>query len=243
MNRRRRRWLLAAAGLPLVAIVVLGVEVEVARRGENLDDVDLVHPAGTSERVAVWLGDSTAYGIGVRDPADGVAGRIAADRDERVIMLGVSGATLSDVLARQLPKVAASDPDIIYISVGANDTTHLTRRPAFTSMYRRLLDGLPAGVPVVVLGIPDFGAPPRFAQPLRAIAGFRARQLDRAVRRVVADRPGTSYVDIAGPTGPPFRRDPDRYFADDGYHPSAAGYALWAEAVLAAVPGLSGFGG
>ncbi len=229
---RRRRWILAAAGLPLAAVAVLGVEVEVARRAENLDDVDLVHPAGTSDRTAVWLGDSTAYGIGITDTADGVAGRVAAERNERVVMLGVSGATLSDVVERQLPDVAASDPDIVYLSVGANDTTHLTRRPAFEEGYRRLLAGLPAGVPVVVLGIPDFGSPPRLPQPLRAIAGFRARQLDRVVRRVVADRPGTTYVDIAGPTGPPFRRDPDRYFSDDGYHPSADGYELWAKAVF-----------
>lgn len=229
---RRRRWFFVAAGLPLVAVVALGVEVEIARRGENLDDVDLVHPTGTSDRIAVWLGDSTAYGIGVTDPADGVAGRVAAVRNERVVMLGVSGATLSDVVERQLPRVAASDADIIYLSVGANDTTHLTRRPAFEAGYRRLLAGLPADVPVVVLGIPDFGSPPRLPQPLRAIAGFRARQLDRVIQRVVADRPGTTYVDIAGPTGPPFRRDPDRYFSDDGYHPGPDGYELWAKAVL-----------
>lgn len=235
---RRRRWLVAAAGLPLAAVAVLALEVEVARRGDNLDEVDLVHPPGrvgegeVGERIAVWLGDSTAYGIGVTDVADGVAGRIAAVRDEQVVMLAVSGATLSDVVDRQLPMVAASAPDIVYLSVGANDTTHLTRRPAFEAMYRRLLDGLPAGVPVVVLGLPDFGSPPRLAQPLRAIAGFRARQFDRVVRRVVNDRPGTTYVDIAGPTGPQFRRDPDRYFSADGYHPSAEGYALWAEAVL-----------
>lgn len=232
---RRRRWIFAAAGLPLVAVVVLGVEVEIARRGENLDDVELVHPTGSSDRIAVWLGDSTAYGIGVRDPASSAAGRIAAERNERVVMLGVSGATLSDVVERQLPNVAATDADIIYLSVGANDTTHLTRRSAFETMYRRLLAKLPAGVPVVVLGIPDFGAPPRLAQPLRALAGFRARQLDRVVRRVVADRLGTTYVDIAGPTGPPFRRDPDLYFAGDGYHPSADGYELWAKAVLETV--------
>lgn len=229
---RRRRWILVAAGLPFVAVVVLGAEVEIARRGENLDDVDLVHPAGTSDRTAVWLGDSTAYGIGVTDATDGVAGRVAAGRDEQVVMLGVSGATLSDVIQRQLPDVRESDPDIVYVSVGANDTTHLTRRPAFEAGYRRLLAGLPPDVPVVVLGIPDFGSPPRLAQPLRAVAGFRARQLDRVVRRVAADRPGTTYVDIAGPTGPPFRRDPDRYFSADGYHPSADGYELWAKAVL-----------
>ncbi len=48
----------------------------------------------------------------------------------------------------------------------------------------------------------------------------------------MAGRAGTGYVDIAGRTGPPMRRDPDRYFALDRYHPNQAGYGLWADAVL-----------
>jgi len=64
------------------------------------------------------------------------------------------------------------------------------------------------------------GSPTRLAQPLRAVAGWRGRRLDREVRRLVAARAGTTYVDIAGRTGPPFRRDPERLLAADRYHPS-----------------------
>ncbi len=228
---------MAAAGLPIVAVAVLGIEVQVAARGRNLDDVELTYPKAAADdtRTAVWIGDSTAYGIGVPRAEQSVAARVAAAREESVVMLAVSGATRADVIANQLGRVERAAPDIVYISVGANDTTHVTRRPAFEAMYRRLLDGLPRGIPVVALGVPDMGAPPRLAQPLRAIAGFRGRQLDAIVRQVVADRPGTTYVDLARRTGPPFRRHPDRYFAGDGYHPSTDGYGLWAEAVLATV--------
>ncbi len=54
-----------------------------------------------------------------------------------------------------------------------------------------------------------------------------------ALIAAVAATSGARYVDIAGSTGPAFRRHPDRYFAGDRYHPSDAGYALWARAVLA----------
>ena len=218
---------------------MLGVEVEVARRGTNLDDVELTYPraGGTT---ALWIGDSTAYGVGVTDGDDGVAARIARGRDERVVMLAVSGATLEDLQWDQLPHVAGAKPDRIYLSIGSNDVTHLTSKEAFTRGFRRLLAELPGEVDLVVLGVPDMGAPPRLLQPLRAIAGFRARQLDAIVRDAVADAHEArtapiTYVDIAGPTGPPFRRDHGRYFAADGYHPSADGYRLWAEAVLATV--------
>jgi lysophospholipase L1-like esterase len=75
------------------------------------------------------------------------------------------------------------------------------------------------------------GAIPRFAQPLRAVAGWRGRNLDAEVRRVAAAT-GAVYADIAGPTGPSFRHDPGRYFAGDDFHPSDAGYRLWADAVV-----------
>jgi lysophospholipase L1-like esterase len=236
MGTRRRRLALAAVGLPLVAAAVIGVEVELARRGSNLDDVELIYEEGSGGdvRTAVWIGDSTAYGVGVSDGRSGVASRVARERNERVVMLAVSGATLDQVLDEQVGLVDRESPDVVYVSLGANDVTHFTRRDRFESAYRRLLRALPAGIPVVVLGVPDMGAPPRLAQPLRAIAGFRGRQLDRVVKRVVAEHPGASYVDIAGPTGPPFRAQPQRYFAADRYHPGAEGYRLWADAVLAA---------
>jgi lysophospholipase L1-like esterase len=227
--------------VPVLAAAVLGIEVELARRGPNLDDVELSYEsADAGGTTALWIGDSTAYGVGVDDAHDGVASRIARERGERVVMLAVSGATLSDLGRDQLPLVAAARADRVYISVGANDVTHLTGRESFAKGFRRLLDELPGDADLVVLGVPDMGGPPRLLQPLRGLAGLRGRQLDGIVRDAVADararRSGSiTYVDIAGRTGPPFRRDHARYFAADGYHPSAEGYGLWAEAVLATV--------
>ena len=236
----RRRLLLAAAGVPLLAVAVLAVEVEVARRGENLDEVELTW-ADDGATPVVWLGDSTAYGVGVTDGAETVASLVAEARDERVTNVAVSGATLDDVVTLQrneFPTKPGDQPERVYLSVGANDVTHLTRADAFRRDYRDLLARLPTDVEVVVLGVPDMGAPPRLAQPLRSIAGWRGRALDGIVREVIAARPDRdrfTYVDIRGKTGPAFRDDPDRYFADDGYHPSAAGYRLWADAVREAV--------
>lgn len=164
-----------------------------------------------------------------------MASSIATARAERVVMLAVPGATAADVVRLQLPRVEAEEPAVVYVSVGANDVTHLTSVGAFRHEYRKLLAGLPAGARVVALGIPDMGAPPRLAQPLRSIAGWRGRRLGREIRPLVERRPHSAYVDIAGATGRTFRREPDRMFAADRYHPSSAGYGLWSRAVLAIV--------
>ena len=221
-----------------MAVAVLVVEAGLARRGEMLAgralELDgLVDGGPGSVLDVVWLGDSTAAGVGASTSATALPTQVAAGlgRPVDVTVLARSGATVGDVVDRQLPALAGLQPDIAFVSVGANDVTHLTSRSDFERRYRRLLAALPDSSEVVLLGVPDMGAIPRLAQPLRAVAGFRGRQLDDVVREVAGET-GSAYVDIAGETGPALRRDPGRFFAADRYHPSGAGYELWAEAVL-----------
>ena len=227
-------------GILLAGPVLLGAEVVLAARGEPPrplpPDIDAcvgcdgsVPPLRTA-----WLGDSTAAGVGA-EAAEGVVGRQVArrlDRPVQVRVLAGSGDRIADVVDRQLPQLAA-DTEIVFVSVGANDATHLTRVGTFSTSYQRLLDGMPGGACVVLLGLPDLGSPPRLLQPLRAVAGWRGRALDRRVRDL-ARRSGSTYVDIAGSTGPAFRRDRS-LFAADGYHPDDLGYGLWAGAVTSAM--------
>jgi lysophospholipase L1-like esterase len=240
-----RRGGLVVAAVVVGAAAVLVVEVQLARAGTRLPDLELVLDRPGAGRRVVWLGDSTAAGVGASTSAGALPSQVAdglgapdaspaggpGASGTSVAVLAVSGARVTDVLADQAPKVAGLRPDLVLISVGANDTIHLTARGAFRHTYEELLRALPPGVPVVLLGVPDMGAIPRFAQPLRAVAGWRGRNLDAEVRWVAAHT-GAVYADIAGPTGPRFRRHPDRYFAADDFHPSDAGYGLWADAVL-----------
>ncbi len=232
MSRSVRRGGLVVAAAVVGAAVVLAVEIQLARAGTRLPDLDLVLDRPGEGRRVVWLGDSTAAGVGASTSAGALVSQVADGLPATsVSVLAVSGARVADVLEDQVPKVAGLEPRLILISVGANDTIHLTGRGTFRDTYEKVVRALPNGVPVVLLGVPDMGAIPRFAQPLRAVAGWRGRNVDAEVRRVAADT-GAVYVDIAGPTGPPFRRHPGRYFAADDFHPSDAGYGLWADAVL-----------
>ena len=238
MPRRLRRALLGAAAVPVVALAVLAAEVQMARRGPDLaDDTPLDHDghlSGAGEPLRMlWLGDSTAAGSGASAPGKAIPRRVAEglDRSIELSVLAESGDRISDVIADQLPKVATMQPDVVLVSIGANDVIHLTSKDTFRSRYQRLVQALPDGVRLVVLGVPDMGAPPRFAQPLRAVTGWRGRVLEGVARSVARDA-GAVYVDIAGETGPVMRGDTGRYFAEDHYHPSDDGYGLWADAVL-----------
>jgi len=230
--------------VPALAAAVVGVEVMIAARGANLPDRDpydldgivgVARPGGRQH--LVWLGDSTAAGVGSSRAGTTLPRLVAKgfDRPVDLTVLAVSGARISDVLDEQVPRLPSGPIDVVVLSVGANDTVHLTRAADFGARYRRLLDALPPGATVVMLGVPDLGSTPRFAQPLRFVAGVRGGTIDAVIQDLAAEE-GRTYVDIAGETGPAFRRDPGALFAADDFHPSDRGYRLWAEAVLAALP-------
>ncbi len=230
--------------VPVIEVMVAGNGVKVTERDPSLIDVqvdeagrtvgrdgpDAAGAPGRPLRV-VWLGDSLAAGVGTTDE-DGAVARQVARRAGRALeteVLAVSGARIGDVLDQQLPRLTGA-PDIVFISAGANDTTHVTSLDDFRQRYEAVLARLPATTSVVLLGVPDMGSTTRLAQPLRAIAGIRANQLDNVVHDLARTH-DLAYVNIASQTGPKFRADPDRYFAPDHYHPNDAGYTVWADAI------------
>lgn len=226
--------------MPVVVFGILAVEVQLARMGPDLpDDAPFDHDGriGATRDAAplsmVWLGDSTAAGVGATSVAQAIPRRVAAalDRPVDLTSLAVSGARIADVVGEQLPRLGPDRPDVVLVSIGANDVIHLTSRADFRASYEELVRAVDDDTLLVLLGVPDMGAPTRYAQPLRGVAGLRGRQLDEVARAVARDR-GAVYVDIAGETGSTMRSDPDRYFAADRFHPSDQGYALWAAAVL-----------
>jgi len=230
---------IALVAVPVVSAVVLGVEVQLARIGPDLeDDTALDHDGRIGDGPGpvlhmVWLGDSTAAGVGASDADLAIPRRVAAalDRPIELTSLAVSGDRVADVVADQVPELAALQPDVVLVSIGANDVVHLTSRADFRAAYDDVVAAVPDGALLVLLGVPDMGAPPRYLQPLRGIASLRGGQLDRVSADVARDNDAV-YVDIAGQTGPTMRSDTERYFAEDRYHPSDDGYAVWAAAVL-----------
>jgi lysophospholipase L1-like esterase len=234
-----RRVLLGVA-LAVAAFVVLLVIEAVVARVTVPDDGYVAPPAGPREfgdaeatpLSFVVLGDSTGAGRGADYDAGIAVGaaRALAEGGRRVTLvnLAVSGATLADVRAEQLDAAMRAGPDLVLVSAGANDVTGLRRTGSIRADLEAITDGLREerpGVPIVVTGSPDVGSAPRFAQPLRAIAGWRAGQVNEMVEEVVRGR-DLVLAPIAERTGPVFRRDRS-LFAEDGYHPSAAGYDVW----------------
>lgn len=241
MTRRSKavRMVAGVSIVPVAAAVLLGIEIQIARRGDRVPKFDrpaLDDLSASGASLSVWLGDSTAAGDGASDVAHTLPHQVASNGDPvRLQVLAVSGARVADVIADQLPKLDGLQPDRVYLSIGANDVVHLTSRDDYREQFQEIVRAMKAtgAQELVVLGIGEYATTVRLPQPLRLIATWRAHTLSD-VNREIADNAGATYVDIAGETGDEIGSDPARYLAKDRYHPSDDGYRLWANAVVKA---------
>lgn len=188
--------------------------------------------------VYVALGASDAVGVGVAQPSrDGWVPRVQAGLPSgaQLVNLGINGATLSDVLAQELPVALDVGPRLVTLWPGVNDIRADVPLNTFTPQLDDLLTALDAtGATVTLLNIPDLRALPAFA-------GQDAEQLAAQVdawNAVIADaaqRHGALLVDLQGQSLE-LAQHPE-YVSNDGFHPSSAGYQRIAQLTLAALAG------
>ena len=111
------------------------------------------------ELLYVAIGDSAAQGIGASKPWRSYVGQLAkglrttTGRTVRVVNLSVSGATVALALRDQLPALAKLEPDILTVSIGANDIANWDA-VRFEDEYRRLLAALPEHA--IIADLPSF---------------------------------------------------------------------------------------
>jgi lysophospholipase L1-like esterase len=198
---------------------------------------DFGDPGGERLRL-VMLGDSTGAGVGVtrtEDTVGGVLARRLAGPTRRVRLAGaaIAGSGTGD-LGPQVSRALLGRPDVAVLLVGMTDATSGTALQAVKDnlgdAVRRLAGG---GAAVVVGTCLDLGASRVFAQPLRSVVAWRGRRVAAASAEATRDAGGVP-VDLAELVGPVFRADRAAY-CEDGFHPSADGYRLIAEALLPVV--------
>ena len=191
--------------------------------------------------VYVALGDSTVEGIGASAPERTYVSRLHARLrtlypSATATNLGVGGATSLDVLAGQISRAVELAPHLVTLSVGPNDVTEGVPLERFEENVELILTALhrrTAAVVVVNL-MPDLAVTPRFARSeARAAVERQAVAFNGALARR-ARAWGAQIVDLHGPSRAEVPRRPE-LVASDGYHPSDAGYARWAELMWAGV--------
>lgn len=232
---------LLAAGLTAAGVVVSRRVRSARERAEalrrELDHDALVGEVGGRPLRLVVLGDSSADGYGLTDPAEALprmlGERIAAreSRPVRIVSFAAVGARTVDVIDEQIPRLETSGADLVAVVVGVNDAT-TRRRPVHVHEDTcRLVGAIRRAAPgarIALLACPDLGAAPALPWPLGRVVGLATRLVARAQQRAADD------MDVAIA-----RLDDDEprpeHFGEDGFHPGAEAAEAMARALADAL--------
>lgn len=226
----------AALGLAMLAVVAttagcaawkMNTAKELARRSEPFQS----SPPQPRQR---WLvvGDSTAVGTGASAPERSVAGLVAAAAPGTAIVnLANDGARYAD-FAAQL-QGAQGRFDTVLVLGGGNDVIRLTGEERLRADILRVAQLARQKADRVILMPPgNVGNAPFFFAPLSWWMDRRSVMLHDAVKDA-AQVTGASYVRLyRDKASDPFAQRPRELHADDGLHPSDAGYRFWMQELV-----------
>ena len=188
----------------------------------------------TPLRLAV-LGDSLAFGTGAARPSDALGPRLtralAEDGfDVDLHVLAVPGAVSAD-LAAQVRRALPLAADLAVVVVGANDLARFVPAQVAAGALSAGVTALRAGgTDVVVVPAPDMSMVPFVPPALRSLVRGACGALQQRQAQV-AQACGASVAPVAAEVARAFVADP-ALFSGDRFHPSSAGYARIAEALL-----------
>ncbi len=249
---------IGAAGLGGVALGAYGllrIEAMIARRVvgqpfEGAPDDSGAYGHGPGEPIEMLvIGDSTARGMGADSPTQTVgaicATAVAAIAGRRVNLTNVAsvGAISTDLGAQVEHAISlVRRPDVALIMIGANDVTKSVQRAVSVRHLAAAVAALRAVDCEVVVGTcPDLGVIEPVPQPLRLLTRKWSRDLAAAQTVAVIEHGGRT-VSLGDLLGHEFEQTPSVMFSKDRFHPSAAGYARAASALIPSVLDALGVG-
>ncbi|MEO7131296.1 MAG: SGNH/GDSL hydrolase family protein, partial [Dermatophilaceae bacterium] len=234
---------LSLLGYAVIRAEAILARVTVGQHVEDAPEDSGRYGFGPGEPIQILvIGDSGAKGMGAENARQTIGAIIAtgvaafSGRPVQLTNAAVVGAESLD-LGTQLDDALDlnAPPEIALILVGANDVTHrIDKSVAVRHLgmaVRRLRE---ADVEVVVGTCPDLGAVAPLAQPLKYLARRWSRDLAAAQTVGVVEAGGRA-VSLGDLLGPAFKDQPTVMFSQDQFHPSAAGYARVAAAMLPSV--------
>lgn len=177
------------------------------------------------------LGDSTAVGVGADRPEHSVPALYAQFIDATYIEnKAVSGSRITDA-QEQLKKASQEQYSHILIQAGANDIVAYASVIEAEKQLRALLESLPKHENLTVLTCGNVGGASLIPWFARSLYTKKTLEYHQMYERVVPEFGGI-YINLYIPKQhDPFLKEPEKYLAEDQFHPSSDGYALWFEKI------------
>jgi len=203
----------------------------------HYDDLDVTgyygpDPAPGRARLRVAaVGDSTLTGPGLDHARHTFVARVATGAGIPIHLTRYArgGSRIADVLMRQLPAVLDHAPDVVVLSVGANDAVHSTPLAQFERDVRAVVGALDrAGIETIVCGLIDLSVIPRIPTALRTLLRARGDAYERRKARATHPAARAVHVEVGPTVNDVFRARGEAFFTPDRFHPNRDGHGCLA---------------
>lgn len=229
----------------LVLVYVIGslIRIKYTLSTANLANIiqeDKTFDNSGSSRTLKYIaaGDSTAAGEGATSVEKTYTYRVAQELSNKNKVeyknVGVRGAQTQDIIDSQLQKIVDYQPDIVTISIGANDITHLNSSDVVVNNFKAITKILQekTNAQIYLTNIPILDQTTLLPLPYRKYLGYQTNKINPQILAMENER--IHIVDIytfGWDTYP----DVNVTFAKDGFHPSDEGYNNWTKAFLSRI--------
>ncbi len=182
----------------------------------------------------IMAGDSITQGIGASSVDNTYAYKLAEElgKDYRVVYRNVAekGSETEDLVSEQLQEIIAFDPDIVVVTIGGNDLTHVRLESRIISNYRRVIEEISNNTEAIlyIANIPNFTGVKALPVWYVNLISKRAVTINSDISELESGR--VKIVDVH-----------EKWFevpriedavARDGFHANDYGYTFWLDAFL-----------
>lgn len=190
--------------------------------------------------IFVAIGDSAAEGVGATDHTRSYTGIIYSMIKEQFPKTEYHnfarfGASSKEVIDEQLKQTIEMNPDLITISVGANDINQKVLPKKFASQLRHIIETLQkeTHAKIVINNMPDFTKSHGLSRMHRTISSLVISRYNKVIEKVASEY-DVFFVDLYTHSKVYAKFYPE-VIADDKFHPSDFGHALWANTIMTAI--------
>lgn len=200
----------------------------------SIDQSERVLGAGPPLRY-IAAGDSTAVGVGASKTENTytfqIAQQLAQAHTVDYLNIGVKGYTSKNVLQKQVGLIINFNPDIVTISMGGNDATHLVASSELLANYEAIIHQLlqHTHATLYLTDVPQFNSVSLLPWLYVRLIEFRSRNQNAAILKLASDR--VKIINIHDFGWAKFS-DLHATTALDGFHPNDSGYKNWTAAFL-----------
>lgn len=183
----------------------------------------------------IAAGDSTAAGEGASSVEKTytykIAQELAKERTVQYKNIAVRGAQTKDVLETQLAQIIEFAPNIVTISIGANDATHLVSEKNILKNYQAIIASLLENTEaqIYITNIANFDGARLLPIPFVQLIEHRSAKINPKIQALETERVKIINIHDFGWSNYP---DKQVTYSLDFFHPSDIGYENWTNAFL-----------